>query len=40
MVASFQPGPLKQRLGQRPDMRVVGLPDFLVTSLASAGGRP
>jgi adenine-specific DNA-methyltransferase len=40
LVASFQPGPLKQRLGQRPDMRVVALPDSLVKSLASTGGKP
>jgi adenine-specific DNA-methyltransferase len=33
IVASFQPGPIRQRVGQRPDMRVVALPDVLVKAL-------
>lgn len=40
IIASFQPGPLKQRLGQKPDMRVLALPDFLVKNLASTGHKP
>jgi len=34
IVASFQPGPIRQRLGQRPDMRVVALPELFVKALA------
>ena len=33
LVASFRPGPLRQRLGHRHDMRILALPDFLVSAL-------
>ncbi len=40
LVASFRPGPLRQRLGHRQDMRILALPDFLVSAITGrAPGR-
>jgi adenine-specific DNA-methyltransferase len=42
LVATFQPGPLRQRFGDRPDFRVIALPDFIIASLTGSlpGRRP
>lgn len=36
IVASFRPGVLRQRLGDRADLRILALPDALVAALGSA----
>jgi adenine-specific DNA-methyltransferase len=38
VIASFQPGPLRQRLGHRPDMRILPLPEVLVKALTGSVG--
>lgn len=36
VLAAFQPGPLRQRLGDRSDFRILALPDFLIAAITGS----